>query len=500
MDTTLRSLLVPALDRFGGRTAVHVGHTRTSFGELVASANRLAHVLVELGVRPGDPVALMMTNRVEWLVADQAILRVGAAKVPVNAMLAEPEIVFILNDCGARVALADEPMATIAREAGLGTVLVPGPSWDEALAAADPSRPPDVTVAGTDTALILYTGGTTGRQKGVVHTQAGLALNLLAHVVEIGLQDDECLLLSSPLPHSAGFLAQAGLLKGGSLVVEARFDPGRVLELVERHQVTLLFGVPTMIYRLLDEAAGRDADVSSLRTILYGAAPITPERLTEGLRRFGPVFMQLYGQSEAPNFLTRLTREDHDPAHPERLHSCGRAATTVTLAVLDDSGEPVPAGEVGEVCARAPYVMTGYHGLPEKTAATVRDGWLHTGDIGALDHQGYLHLLDRRNDMIISGGMNVYSTEVENVVGACPGVVQVAVVGVPHPDWGEAVVAFVVATDDLDIATVDRRCRAELAAYKRPKEYRRVTALPTTPLGKVDKKALRASTTERVEI
>jgi fatty-acyl-CoA synthase/long-chain acyl-CoA synthetase len=250
--------------------------------------------------------------------------------------------------------------------------------------------------------------------------------------------------------------------------------------------------VPTMIYRLLDAAEGRELDLSSLRTILYGAAPITPERLEQGLHRFGGVFMQLYGQSEAPNFLTRLAREDHDPLLPERLASCGRPATLVTVAVLDDHSNHLPPGQVGEICARAPYVMNEYLGLPDKTATTLRDGWLHTGDIGFIDDDGYLHLLDRKNDMIISGGMNVYTTEVEQVVSACPGVAQVAVVGVPHPDWGEAVVAFVVPAEGFDEDAVMQRCRAELAAYKRPKAFQRVETLPVTSVGKVDKKRLKS--------
>jgi fatty-acyl-CoA synthase len=204
--------------------------------------------------------------------------------------------------------------------------------------------------------------------------------------------------------------------------------------------------------------------------------------------------MQLYGQSEAPNFLTRLTREEHDLSRPDRLTSCGRPATMVRIAVLDDGGELVPPGTPGEICARAPYVMAGYHGLPDKTAETLRGGWLHTGDLGLVDTDGYVHLLDRKNDMIISGGMNVYSTEVENVLQACPGVGQVAVVGIPHPDWGEAVVAFVVprAGEDFDEPAAVARCRAQLAAYKRPKAYRRLATLPVTAFGKVDKKALRA--------
>jgi fatty-acyl-CoA synthase/long-chain acyl-CoA synthetase len=492
MDLTLRSLFLPALDRFGDRPAVRVGEQETSYAEIVSAANRLAHVLIAQGVAPGAPVALMMSNRVEWIIADQAIIRAGAAKVPINTMLSEPEVAFILHDCGTTIALADESRAPIARAAGMATVLETGPEWDAILAEAYSDGPPEVLSSPSDVGLILYTGGTTGRQKGVVHSQAGLTINLLAHIVEIGLLDDERLLLTSPLPHSAGFLVQAGLLKGALHLIEARFDADVVLERIGRDKVTFLFMVPTMIYRVLDAAEGRQLDLSSLRTILYGAAPITAERLDQGLRRFGRVFMQLYGQSEAPNFLTRLTREEHDPQHPERLLSCGRAATMVTLAVMDDHGHLLPAGQVGEICARAPYVMNGYHGLPEKTEETLRDGWLHTGDIGIIDDDRYVHLLDRKNDMVISGGMNVYTTEVEQVIGAGVGVRQVAVIGVPHPDWGEAVVAFVVPSDGFDQDAIASICRAELAAYKRPKAYRQVNTLPVTSVGKIDKKRLKA--------
>lgn len=492
-DVTLHSLFEGTLERFGTRPAVRAGDRELTYRDIALAANRLAHVLIGHGVEPGSPVALMMSNRLEWVVADQAIIRAGAAKVPVNSMLSATEVAYILHDSGAAIALADDSMVDVAREAGVATVLALGPDWDAALAAAPSDQPPDVHVRGSDIGLILYTGGTTGRQKGVVHRQSGLAVNLLAHVLEIGLLDDERLLLSSPLPHSAGFLLQAGLLKGALVFVEPRFDVDVVLRRIDRDRTTFFFAVPTMIYRLLDAAADRDLDLSSLRTILYGAAPITAERLEQGLRRFGPVFMQLYGQSEAPNFLTRLTREDHDPDRPRRLLSCGRAATLVTIQVLDDQGQPVPAGESGEICARAPYVMDRYHGLPDATARTLAGDWLHTGDIGFLDGDGYVYLLDRKNDMIISGGMNVYTSEVEQVISACTGVARVAVAGVPHPDWGEAVVAFVVPGDDFDQGLLEQACQTELAAYKRPKAYRLVEHLPVTSVGKIDKKLLKAS-------
>lgn len=492
---TLRSLHVGALDRFRDRPAITFAGHVTSYAELVDAANRLAHALVAAGVSPGTPVAIMMANRAEWVVADQAVIRAGGAKVPVNDMLSGREIEYVLRDSGAAVALADEKLAPVARAAGVPLVIEVGPEWEAALTGAPAGGPPDVEVGDDDVALIMYTGGTTGRQKGVVHTQRGLAVNLLAHIVEMGLADDERLLITAPLPHSAGFLTQAGLVKGAHHLLEAGFDADTVLDRIDRDRATFLFMVPTMIYRVLDAAERRDVDLSSLRTVLYGAAPITRERLEQGLRRLGPVFMQLYGQTEAPNFLTRLTREEHDPAHPDRLGSCGRPATMVEIAVLDDDGEPVPPGAVGEVCARAPYVMAGYHGLPEKTAETLRGGWLHTGDIGRVDADGYLHLLDRANDMIITGGLNVYSTEVENVLAGCPGVGQVAVVGIAHPDWGEAVVAFVVPAgpaDGFDETVAVAHCRAELGGYKRPKAYRVLDALPVTAFGKVDKKALRA--------
>jgi fatty-acyl-CoA synthase/long-chain acyl-CoA synthetase len=368
-------------------------------------------------------------------------------------------------------------------------------AWD-ALLADQPEVAPDVEVGPAEIGLLLYTGGTTGRPKGVVHRSQELAVNLLSHRIETEIGPDDRLLLSSPLPHSAGFLLQTALLAGAVTHIERGFDALGIVDAVHEEGVSYLFMVPTMIYRLLDAVRDDPRDLSALRTILYGAAPMSPERLQEGLDRFGPVFMQLYGQSEAPNFITRLTREDHVTGEGERLRSCGKAVALAEVRILDDAGEACAPGQAGEVAARTPYTMAGYHGLPEATDKTLQDGWLHTGDIGYLDERGYLFLLDRKNDMIISGGMNVYSSEVEAAVRACPGVAQAAVVGVPHPDWGEAVVAYVVpAADgpDLDEDTLTRQCRSALSAYKRPKEFRLVESLPLTAVGKVDKKALRAS-------
>lgn len=506
----LRTLLTGALKQHARRPAVVADGRTWTYAELDETSNRLAHRLREHGVGPSTPVALMMSNGAEYVVADLAVLKLGAAKVPLNDMLSPDEATYILRNSGAVVALATASQLDVAvTHLGAGEALravialaedpveKPGvTTWADALAGV-PGTPPDVAISPDDVGLMMYTGGTTGRPKGVVHRQDRLALNQLAHRIETEIRADDRLLLSSPLPHSAGLLLQTALAAGAITHVERRFDPRAVLEAVQRDGVSYLFLVPTMIYRLLDAAAELGGDYTALRTILYGAAPISPERLAEGLQRFGPVFVQLYGQSEAPNFITRLRREDHttDPALAHLLRSCGQPTALAQVRIVDEEGRDCLPGTEGEVVARTAFTMTGYHELPEVTKRTLRDGWLYTGDIGYLDEDSYLYLLDRKNDMIISGGMNVYCSEVESAVAEVPGVGQVAVAGIPHPDWGEAVVAFVVADPDvpLDEAAVRAHCRDRLSTYKRPKEVRVVDSLPLTAYGKVDKKALRAA-------
>ncbi len=511
---TVKQLLTSASQRFAPHVAlVHDGRSYT-YGELADRANQLGHLLLELGVGPGRPVAMLLPNGPEYVIADQAIARIGAARVALTEMLSPKEIAHCLTDCGATVAIVGESMidAAVGSEAAaLRTIItVDGARSDAAgddlqLIAMDdavadkPTTVPDSDPSEDDLGLIIYTGGTTGQPKGVMHRQRQLALNLYAHVIETGLLDDERMLLMSPLPHSAGFHLQTGFVRGATVFLENKFDPELCLRRIAEDKVTFTFMVPTMIYRVLDAAEGRSLDLSSLRTILYGAAPITVDRLRQGLAIFGPVFMQLYGQSEAPNFITRLRREDHstDPEFVHRLTSCGQAVTMAEVRIVDDAGEAVPIGEIGEVIASTQYTMVGYNNRPDATASTLRDGWLFTGDIGRLDADGFLYLLDRKNDMVISGGMNVYTSEVESEIVDVDGVRQVAVIGVPHPDWGEAVVAFVVPEEGEDdhAALTERvvaKCRADLAKYKVPKQITIVDELPTTVFGKIDKKALRS--------
>ncbi|HEY8478929.1 MAG TPA: AMP-binding protein [Spirillospora sp.] len=505
-EPILRDYLSAAIRRHGSRRAVVADGKTWTYSDLDRASRAVAGYLHERGIGPGDPVAIILRNSAEYVVVDLAIALLGAAKVPLNLMLSTEEQAYILADSGARACFIEDDRLEVietARENGADPhVVVHGGtadavSWDavvnHAPLAVEPAVPPDAL------ALIMYTGGTTGRPKGVLHTQRGIAANLLSHLIEMELVAEDVLLLTSPLPHSAGFLLQAALSKGASVFVERGFDVEVVLERISRDRVSYLFLVPTMIYRLIDAVAARgDVDTGSVRTILYGAAPISLERLEQGLRMFGPVFVQLYAQSEAPNFLTRLRRDDHvlNGGNVRRLASCGQSVVMAHVEVRGDDGTPCEPGEVGEVVARAPYTMIGYRGLEAETAEALRDGWLHTGDLGYLDEDGYLYLVDRKKDMIITGGLNVYSTEVERALVRLPGVREAAVTGVPHPDWGEAVVAFVVPDrPDVTAEQIQESARDVLTSYKRPKRVVLVPSLPVTAVGKIDKKELRRSWT-----
>lgn len=504
----LRDISINAFNRFHSQPAVIADGRTWTYGEIAEAGNRVANALIAAGVKPGERVAVMMSNCAEFAIADQGLSRAGAAMVPLNDLLSDEERRYILRDSNSRIALVTRSqlapaMTTLAEDGELEKVVLVDDDgelpegaqwWSEFIGSADDTLP-EVTVEETTIARIVYTGGTTGMPKGVIHTQYTFGTNLLAHLVEMNLAEDDRLLLTSPLPHSAGVLMAAALLKGCVSYVERTFDLDVILDRIEHDGATFLFMVPTMIYRLLDRIAGEQRDLSALRTVLYGAAPITVDRLTQGLELLGPVFMQLYGQTECPNWVTRLPKVDHDVSS-ERAHllrSCGRPTPLVEVRIVGDDDQDLPVGEAGEVICRAPFQMVGYHNREEATAKTLRGGWLHTGDIGKLDEEGYLYLVDRKNDMIITGGMNVYSTAVENAISAQDGVAQVAVVGVDHPEWGEAVVAYVVPAEGarLDEREVIDATAERLARYERPKRVVTVDALPVTSVGKIDKKRLR---------
>jgi acyl-CoA synthetase (AMP-forming)/AMP-acid ligase II len=356
-----------------------------------------------------------------------------------------------------------------------------------------------VDVDPSELAWLAYTGGTTGRSKGAMLTHGVLiaeAIVSLADLMRMELED--VAMHAASLTHGSGYNGLGYTMKGCTQVILSRsgFDVERFLDWVPRYRVASLFMVPTMIKMVTDHPRARETDWSSLKWVVYGGSPMYVEDMKKALDIMGPVFSQLFGQTESPMTGTYLRREEHVATGPlaARLGSCGRARSGTEIRIVDENDRPVPAGSPGEVCLRGPTVMAGYWNRPDATAETLKGGWLHTGDVGMLDEYGYLYLLDRTKDMVISGGLNIYPREVEEVVLACPGVSEVCVFGVPDEKWGEALRAHVVrspgsaVTEDEILAFV----AARLSGYKKPKVVEFVAEIPKTPLGKPDKKAARA--------
>jgi len=373
----------------------------------------------------------------------------------------------------------------------------PSPDADDVLAlAADcPPAPLAPTVDERDPCMVLYTGGTTGRPKGVVLSHRAFATLTLTALAEWEIPDAARYLAASPITHAAGTLVVPVLLRGGTVHLHNAFDPGRYLDTIARERITFCFGVPAMVYALLAHPALEATDTTSLRTFVYAGSPMSPARLEEALARFGPVFLQFYGQTESAALGTALSRRDHDPEVPGRLISCGKPVASVRLQLKDDDGVQVANGDTGEICLQGPSVMDGYWHQPELTAETLRDGWLHTGDMATRDDDGFLTIVDRKKDMVVSGGFNVFPREIEDVLSAHPAVAAAAVIGVPDDKWGEAIKAIVVLRTDADVSAGEliEIVRERKGPVYAPKSVDFVDAIPLTPVGKADKRALRAS-------
>jgi fatty-acyl-CoA synthase/long-chain acyl-CoA synthetase len=505
---TLTDAFIDSLDRFADRVAIMIDGEAYSYRELNERSNAVANALVARGIEPGNRVALMTSNCLGYVIADLAVLKTGAVKLPLNDMLTEEEFEYMISDSRAGTVIAGssftdtlaslvDTVDTVERGVVIETESNRFESLADLEADGDESAPPDVSLTPADPVGHFYTGGTTGKPKGVIHSHDNFLQNIYAHIMELDMTGSDTLLLMTPLPHSAGLFLWASMLLGSTTVIRSGFEPDQALQDIEDHGVTWTFLVPTMIYTILDHDNLADADTSSLETLVYGAAPMTPIRLREGLEEFGTVFTQFYGQTEVPNLITVLGKEEHRIAAEEgkehRLGSAGQPALMADVKIIDtETGEPQPTAAEGEIIATAPYVMDEYWERPEETVETVEDGWVHTGDVGRMDEAGYVYLLDRKSNMIISGGMNVYSTNVEEKLIEHPGINQVAVIGIPDKKWGEAVTAIIVPSDDDITADVIHEFADEkLADYKRPKRIEFRGELPKTPYGKIDKKALR---------
>ena len=499
-------LLQRAALRAPDKTAVYVGpRPHASYAELAGSAAAIAGYLRdELGLAPGDRVAMAMKNCPEFLEVLYGIIHAGLCAVPMNAKLHPREFAYILENSGARhcFATADlaDALAPLADEiVGLdGVVSVADPAFAGMKGAA----PIPVTDRDpTDLAWLFYTSGTTGQPKGAMLSHRSLLAmthGFFSDVADFG--PDDTLIHAAPMSHGSGCCNFVHVAKAAAQVISERssFEPDEIFDLLRTHRNVNMFAAPTMVKRMVDDACAREVDSANLKTVIYGGGPMYVEDIKQALAIFGDKFVQIFGQGESPMTITALPRELHmDRDHPryeERLASVGFAQTGVEVRVVDDDDNDLPVGEVGEILVRGDVIMNGYWDNPEATAETMRGGWVHTGDMGCFDAEGFLTLKDRSKDMIISGGTNIYPREVEETLLTHPDVSEVSVVGRPHPEWGEEVVAFVVAAPGAEVteSALDAHCRERIARFKRPRAYVFVDALPKNNYGKVLKTELRA--------
>ena len=495
----------------GTRQAVACGETRYTWEEFDQRSDALARGLASLGVVRGDRVAVLMLNCHRYLELYYACARMGAAIVPLNIRLARPEIVYILNDSESKALVVDKTFAPYATGRDtfptVESVVYCGQETPEGMINYD-----DVVSKGShmlesvdqemeDDELVglFYTGGTTGRAKGVMLSHKNVVSNAIHAITSLSFSNQDKWLHAAPMFHLADVGAIFGLtMLGACHVFIPMFHPEQVLHAIQDEKVTATVLVPTMLNAVLNHPDVDKYDLSSLRHLVYGASPMPVELLKRGLQKWGQIFTQGYGMTETSPLLTVLEPADHildgTPAQVRRLSSCGREVLGVDVRVANIEGEDVHPGEIGEIIARGPNVMLGYWRMPEATDAALVDGWMHTGDLATIDEENYIYIVDRTKDMIISGGENIYSVEVENALYTHPAVLEVAVIGIPHDVWGEAVHAVVVckpgtqATSDELIA----HTRTLIASYKIPRSVEFAQdALPKSGAGKILKRDLR---------
>ncbi|HZJ63514.1 MAG TPA: AMP-binding protein, partial [Kofleriaceae bacterium] len=475
---------------------------RLTWGQFDATINQLCHALVRRGVKGGDRIALMLPNSSEYLIAQQALARIGCTAVQIGYRLKAGEIAYILGNA--------EPTATIVHAAyqdtmaearaqarTTGPVIVIGASngktagdrWDDALRAEPSDAPPKVHGADGG-GVIVYTSGTTGKSKGAHRSWKTTGLETVADLIsQVGVRADDRHLVVCPLYHSAAPAFVAIMLGlGATVVLMNHFDPAGALEIIERERVTCTLMVPTMIVRITNLPDLPARDTSALRWVMSVAAPLSTEAARRFMKRFGPVLWNFYGSTE-----TGLVTLAGPADHVARPGTIGRALRGNEIRLIDDAGREVPDGEVGELYARNAMLISGYHRNQEATRSSLRDGFFSVGDLGRRDADGYYYLESRKHDMVISGGVNIYPREIEDHLHAHPAILDAAVIGVPDPEWGESLRAFVVLRDghQLTEPEVIAYCREHLADFKRPRRVTFVAELPRNPTGKILKRSLR---------
>lgn len=496
--------------RVPDKPALIMGEESLSYGELNRRVNQLANALLAQGLGKGDRVAVLTNNCMEFFEIYLALCKAGGVLVPINNLLRlgelnqimaymRPRFIFYHKDFQELVLAVMEGQASLETAVCLGGEPAAGHLAYEPLLEAGSPAEPQVEIRGEDLMSIFLTSGTTGRPKGALRTHHHNCLNALSAAVEVGVRPDDRVLLLFPFYHVTFEDRFCHLLMGNTFVLrrEGHFDPAQVLDLLTRHRISICQFVPTMISSMLENKDIEKYDLSALRLILYAAAPMPVELLKRAMGRFKCGFMQFYGQTETGPMTTILRPEDHilegAPEQVERLASCGRPVLDFDARVVDETGRELPAGQVGELVVRSEAAISGYWELPEESAAAVVDGWLHTGDFARKDDEGFIFIVDRKNDMIISGGKNIYPREIEEVLYQHPEVREAMVIGVPDDHWGESVKAIVVLQNGAKIEAQEiiEHCKQRLASYKKPRTVEFWDALPKSPTGKLLKRVVR---------
>jgi fatty-acyl-CoA synthase len=476
---------------------------RVTAGELAGQISRLQQFFESLDPRP-TRAAMLARNRLEVLSVSSGISFAGIVMTTLHPMGSVDDYLYVIEDASIDMLVYDadhyeDAAASLKlRAPRLRYVFAmgKGSAGKDLIEAACAYRPRPLVAPTVDPGglfRIAYSGGTTGKPKGIMVTHQSAATSALIQLMSWEWPQEVRHLICAPLSHSGAAVLTSVLKKGGSMVVLGGFDPVKVMAAIEQHRITSVLLVPTMVMAIIDHPRYGEFDLSSLEVIFYGASAFAAARLKQAIEKLGPIFFQFYGQAEAPMSITVMRRDEHDVSDMTRLAGCGRPTPLLHVALLDDAGATVPDGEPGEICVRGPLVMGGYLNNPEETAKVFEHGWLHTGDVAVRSPDGFLRIVDRKKDMIVTGGFNVYAREVEDVLTEHPGVRQAAVIGVPDPKWGEAVKAVVVLEPgvSVDALALIARVRERKGPIHAPKSVDFVDALPLSPLGKPDKKALR---------
>lgn len=512
ISLTIGDLYDRCVQFYGENTAIICGSDRYTYKDMGYNAACLVTAFQKLGLKKGDKIAFLMANCPEYIFCEHAAAKAGCIRVPLAVLLSSTDHLYMMNqaECVTLVyheRLASRVMAMIPNLESVKhficisdnpELVAPGHLRLQSLLKENGPNYEPVTVEPEDLVGIYYTGGTTGKPKGVMLSHRAWVYTVLIEMLEFGFGWEETFAYLTPLTHAGGCLMLPVLLRKGKCVILDHFDPRLLLETVEREKITATFLVPTMIYILMDFPDLNQYDLSSLRNIIYGASAIAPDRLKQAINTFGPIMTQLFGQTEAPMCISALSREEHVVSDPDRekmiFSSAGRPTFHAEVKIVDESGNPVATGQSGEVVVRCANMMHGYFKNPQATAETIRDGWLHTGDIAKQDEDGFLYIVDRKKDMIISGGFNIFPREIEDVLFEHPAVRGAAVVGVPHEKWGEEVKAIVLLHDGSSVTEEEliQFVKDRKGSLLAPKTVEFWDEIPLTNLGKLDKKAIRA--------